>query len=154
MVISDMTLKDVDGVLAVERRSFPTPWSRTAFVQEMTENIYAHYVVAHDGDTIAGYGGMWIILDEAHVTNVAVDPDYRGQGLGLRLMHELMHRAAVCGAKRMTLEVRVGNAVARSLYGKLGFVQSGVRPNYYTDTHEDALIMWLDPLHDPLPATT
>lgn len=152
IVLGDMSLSDVEGVLAVERQSFLTPWSRAAFVQELTENIYAHYVVARDGATIAGYAGMWIILDEAHVTNVAVHPDYRGRSLGRRLMHELMHRAIACGARRMTLEVRVGNAVARSLYTSLGFKQSGVRPNYYTDTHEDALIMWLDPLWDPQPA--
>lgn len=114
--------------------------------------MYAHYAVAISGAQVVGYAGMWIIVDEAHVTDVAVHPDFRGHGLGKSIMHEMMHRAVHSGARRMTLEVRVSNAVARGLYDQLGFKAAGLRPNYYTDTHEDAVIMWLDPLWDPLPA--
>jgi len=89
---------------------------------------------------------MWLILDEAHVTNVAVDPDFRGHGFGEQMMRGLMAHALAHGARRMTLEVRRSNVVAQHLYRKLGFVQLGVRKGYYTDTHEDAFIMWKDPL--------
>lgn len=146
VVIAPMRLGDLDGVLAVEARSFPTPWSRQAFVQELTENTHAHYLVARAGEQVLGYAGMWVILDEAHVTNVAVHPDWRGQGLGGRLMRALMALAVARGATRMTLEVRVSNRVAQALYTRLGFKPGGLRRGYYTDTREDAVIMWLDPL--------
>lgn len=141
-----MTLADVDGVLAIERLSFPTPWSRQSFVQEMTENIYAHYIVARSGSTVVGYAGMWVVLDEAHVTNVAVHPEWRGKKIGEGLMQGLMDLARQKGATRMTLEVRASNHVAQALYHKLGFEASGLRRGYYTDTREDAIIMWLSPI--------
>ncbi|MCG0240037.1 MAG: ribosomal protein S18-alanine N-acetyltransferase [Firmicutes bacterium] len=141
-----MTLADVDGVVAVERLCFLTPWSRQAFVRELTENPHARYLVARAGGTVVGYAGMWLVLDEAHVTNVAVHPDWRRQGLGERLMRGLMDWARAEGATRMTLEVRVSNQPAQELYRKLGFQPSGIRRGYYTDTGEDALIMWKDPL--------
>ncbi len=144
--ILPMRMADLDGVIEVETRSFPAPWSRQAFVQELTENHYAQYLVAREGDRIAGYAGMWVILDEAHVTNVAVHPDWRGCGAGEQLMRALIDRAVALGAIRMTLEVRVSNQVAQGLYLKLGFKPSGIRKGYYTETKEDALIMWLDPL--------
>lgn len=143
-VIGPMSLADLDGVIVVEKASFLTPWSRHAFEQELTHNIYARYLVAKDGDMVAGYAGMWTVLDEAHVTNVAVHPEYRGTGLGERLMRALIVLAAAAGCSRMTLEVRVSNTVARNLYTKLGFAGAGLRPGYYTDTREDALIMWKD----------
>lgn len=144
--IGPMTLADVDGVTLVERLSFPSPWSRQAFVQELTENGLAHYVVARAGDQVVGYGGMWVVFDEAHVTNVAVHPDWRGRGIGEAIMRALMARALERGATRMTLEVRVSNHVAQNLYLKLGFRPAGIRKGYYTDNGEDALIMWLDPI--------
>ncbi|MGE5484101.1 MAG: ribosomal protein S18-alanine N-acetyltransferase [Ignavibacteriales bacterium] len=141
-----MTLGDLDAVQEVEQQSFPTPWSRKAFWCELTQNIYAHYIVVRVGGVVAGYGGMWVILDEAHVTNIAVDPAYRGHGLGRRIMLELMERARSRGATRMTLEVRKSNEVARRLYEKLGFVAKGIRRGYYADLKEDAIIMWKNDL--------
>ncbi len=142
VVMADMQLRHVAGVLDIERRSFHTPWSERAFVSELTQNAYAHYIVALRGARVVGYGGMWLVLDEAHVTNIAVHPDERGHGLGERLLSTLEARAAAHGCRRMTLEVRPSNTVAQNLYRKHAFVTRGRRPGYYTDTHEDALIMW------------
>lgn len=146
VTIAPMRLADLDDVLQVESLSFVTPWSRQAFMQELTENGHAHYLVARAGERVVAYGGMWVVLDEAHVTNVAVHPDWRGRRVGDRLMLALMRLALRRGATRMTLEVRVSNHVAQNLYTKLGFKPSGLRRGYYTDTREDAVIMWLDPL--------
>lgn len=145
----DMTPADLDQVLDVERRSFPVPWSRGAFVQEVTANRFACYRVVRAGDVVVGYAGVWVIMDEAHVTNVAVHPDWRGRGLGRRLMLDLIARALNRGATRMTLEVRASNQVAQNLYAALGFRACGRRRGYYSDTNEDAVIMWLDPLVRP-----
>lgn len=130
------------GVLEVEQLSFPTPWSKQAFLGELRDNELAHYYVCLQGEKVAGYAGMWIIYDEAHVTNIAVHPDFRGQKIGKALMLTLMEHALRLGAERITLEVRPSNKVAQELYRKLGFRPVGVRKGYYTDTNEDAIIMW------------
>ncbi|MCE5286443.1 MAG: ribosomal protein S18-alanine N-acetyltransferase [Pelosinus sp.] len=139
---------DIEGVLAVEVASFTTPWSREAFEAEIHDNELTYYLVVIDTEKkqVIGYAGMWIIVDEAHVTNIAILPDYQGQGLGEKLLKSLMAKAKERGANSMTLEVRRSNSAARGLYAKLGFTQRGVRPGYYTETHEDALIMWCDTL--------
>ena len=137
---------DLPAVQQIELRSFPTPWSSRAFLAELTENLYAHYIVAVSEERPVGYAGMWIVLDEAHITNIAVEPRLRGRRVGERLLRELILLAAELGAQRMTLEVRRSNLVAQSLYRKLGFVNRGLRKGYYTDTHEDAIIMWLEEL--------
>lgn len=144
--VRDMYLADLDAVLKIERGSFQTPWSRGSFQTELVDNTFAVYLVMELHGRIVAYGGMWLILDEAHVTNVAVDPDFRGHGFGEAMMYGLMERASAQGAQRMTLEVRRSNIVAQNLYAKLGFIQLGVRRGYYSDTHEDAFIMWKDPL--------
>ena len=144
--VRDMYLSDLDAVVGIERASFPTPWSRASFQSELMENNFAAYSVLDFHGRVVAYGGMWIILDEAHVTNVAVHPDFRGCHLGERMMTGLMERARSLNALRMTLEVRRSNLVAQSLYQKLGFVQLGVRRGYYSDPREDAFIMWKDPL--------
>lgn len=146
--ITEMQLSDLPAVMNIERQSFPTPWSERAFVSELTRNVYAHYIVARVDGEVAGYAGMWLILDEAHVTNIAVNPKWRGRGIGDRLLTELEHRARAHGCTRMTLEVRPSNDVAQALYRKHGFVARGIRPGYYSDTNEDAIIMWKDSL-DP-----
>jgi ribosomal-protein-alanine N-acetyltransferase len=146
VVVRDMYMADLDAVMGIEAHSFPTPWSRNAFQTELLENTFATYLVVEFHGKVVTYGGMWIILDEAHVTNIAVHPDYRGHHLGESIMMGLIARAKLLGVIRMTLEVRRGNLVAQNLYNKLGFVQLGVRRGYYTDTHEDAFIMWKDPI--------
>lgn len=142
----------LDQVLTIETRSFPTPWPRSTFEFEIFYNELAEYVVAVWGDKVVGYGGMWMVLDDAHITNVAVHPAYRSRGVGRGLMLELMRRAVRRGGRRMTLEVRPSNQPARHLYKDLGFVERGVRPKYYQDNNEDAIIMWKDDLSQWPPA--
>lgn len=144
--IREMLIADLDEVLEIEQVSFPTPWSRRSFMQELTENIYAHYVVAEYCGRIVGYCGMWVILDEAHITNIAVRPEFRGRGIGERILKDMIERAKSRGATKMTLEVRVSNLTAQRLYKRLGFVARGLRRGYYSDTGEDAIVMWLDDL--------
>lgn len=146
VLVRDMYLSDLDAVMRIEAASFSTPWSRNQFQSELMENNFAAYLVLDFHGRIVSYGGMWIILDEAHITNVAVHPDFRGYHLGERMMQGLMEKAKSFGAGRMTLEVRRSNQVAQHLYQKLGFIQLGVRRGYYSEPHEDAFIMWKDPL--------
>lgn len=142
--ISSMKVSEIDQVVKIERLSFPTPWSPQAFYSELTENLCACYVVAKAGMRVVGYAGMWVLIDEAHITNIAVHPDYRRQGIGERLLRELVLRARNRGARRMTLEVRPSNEGAQRLYAKFGFKPKGIRKGYYTDNREDAIIMWLE----------
>lgn len=141
-----MQLKHIPDVLKVERVSFLTPWSDHAFTYEILYNELSYYTVALLDDVVVGYAGMWMILDEAHVTNVAVAPTHRNRKIGRLLMQQLMNKAVQNGINRMTLEVRPSNAYARRLYKSLGFKELGVRKNYYTDTNEDAIIMWKENL--------
>lgn len=144
--VREMREEDVEQVVIIERASCPTPWSSSAFLGEITSNNLAHYVVALAEDRVVGYAGMWFIFDEAHITTIAVDPDRRGQGFGHMLLSELERRALARGMKRMTLEVRPSNPVAQNLYKGHGFEPKGRRRGYYTDTREDAIIMWKDKL--------
>ncbi|WP_409252636.1 ribosomal protein S18-alanine N-acetyltransferase [Bacillus sp. SCS-153A] len=138
-----MTTEDLDQVMEVEANSFSIPWSRDAFFNEIETNHFATYIVIEDQGQIIGYCGVWIIIDEAHITNIAVLPSYRGQGLGGKLMASMIEIAKEMGARTMTLEVRVSNTPAQSLYRKFGFQQGGIRKNYYSDNQEDALVMWV-----------
>lgn len=140
--IGPMTMDDIPGVLEVEERSFAVPWKKDAFVFELLHNKVAYYLVAKAADKVVAYGGMWLLVDEAHVTNIAVHPERRKEGIGEALMLGLMARAKEYGADSMTLEVRKSNWSARKLYEKLGFVVLGCRRGYYSETKEDALIMW------------
>lgn len=139
-----MVLGDLDRVMEIEHRSFTLPWSREAYENELSTNHFASYLVACYEEQVVGYAGMWVILDEAHITNIAIDPAFRGRRLGERLMQEMMVQSMARGAERMTLEVRVSNLPAQRLYEKLGFVSHGVRKGYYTDNNEDAMIMWAE----------
>lgn len=140
-IIRRMTLSDVDAVHAIEAAAFPMPWSRDSFVKEMTENKTARYLVAQSGDEVIGYAGAWLILDEGHITNVAVREGFRGGGIGMALVRALQQYAANLGVGYMTLEVRRSNAVAIHVYESLGFIRLGVRKRYYEDNGEDALLM-------------
>lgn len=142
LVFRPMERKDIDDVVNLEIQSFASPWSRRSFEEEL-ENPRARYLLAFLGEEAVGYAGAWLILDEAHVTNVAVASRHRRRGVGEALMRALIALTKESGARSMTLEVRPSNAAARAMYGKLGFAVAGVRRNYYEDTREDALIMWL-----------
>lgn len=139
-----MTVEDLDDVIEVEIHSFATPWSREAFYNELTKNQFAHYLVAEVDEKVVGYCGVWIIVDEAHITNIALLPDYRGMKLGEALMGRIIEIARESGAIRITLEVRVSNERAQNLYRKFGFEEGALRKQYYTDNMEDALVMWVN----------
>ena len=137
-----MEIRDVDAVFEIEKLSFKTPWSRESFVEEVKAKDRTRYVVAELGDTVVGYGGMWLVIDEGHITNIAVHPDYRGQKIGKRIVEEMIAVAGIEGITSLTLEVRVSNAPAIKLYKDLDFKEVAIRKGYYVDTGEDALIMW------------
>ncbi len=137
-----MSKSYLDDVLEIENMSFPTPWSRMAFSHEIGNNDFAYYIIALEGDKVVGYAGMWIILDEGHVTTLAVHPSQRRKRIGGALLCELFKEATRRGCVKMTLEVRPSNFAALKLYENTGFVSHGVRPGYYSDTGEDAVIMW------------
>jgi len=141
-----MREEDLEQVMAIENASYLTPWSRGAFVREIVENVTATYVVAIQDEAIVAYAGMWTLLDEGHITNIAVHPDHRRRGLGLATLCELARRGQRQGASRLTLEVRPSNTGAQELYRRAGFEVRGLRRRYYSDTGEDAVIMWLDDL--------
>jgi ribosomal-protein-alanine N-acetyltransferase len=148
VVIEDMTIDDIDAVQVVERESFPVPWPANAFRHELTQNKNAHYIVAKEGGRIVGYAGLWLSLDEAHITTFAVLPDYRRRRIGEQMLVALFDKSAKLGAEWMTLEVRASNLAAQRLYEKYGFRPAGVRRRYYSDNNEDAIIMWTDRLKD------
>lgn len=136
-----MTLSDVDAVYQIERDTFAMPWSRDSFVAEMTQNKCARYLVAEDESGVIAYAGAWLVLDEGHITNIAVQKEKRGQGVGQEITKRLMQYASNLGAAYLTLEVRKGNAVAQRMYRALGFHPVGERKKYYEDNGEDALLM-------------
>lgn len=144
LVFRAMRLDDIPHVCDIEQEAFTTPWTAGAFHNELTNNQFAQYMIMEYSGEVAGYAGMWLIMDEAHVTNIAVRERYRGRKLGERLLRELMQTAGFMGAVRMTLEVRASNLIAQQLYEKLNFRSVGVRRGYYTDNQEDAIIMWAD----------
>lgn len=141
IIFSGMRTEHLEQVYAIEQASYQAPWSRHIFSSEV-DNGFAHYIVAAVSGRVIGYAGMWLIFDEAQVTNIAVHPDYRGNHIGRSLLMELIRRAVLNGAVKITLEVRPSNGVARHLYTTLGFVEEGLRKKYYTDNNEDAIIMW------------
>ena len=139
-----MVQEDADGVARVEAACMPVPWSRQSFWEEASHTD-AYYLIARDVDRdnlIVAYAGCWVLANEGHITNVAVDPDYQGQGLGRRLMNELTSRVKALGVDSMTLEVRPSNTVAINLYTSLGYRSVGQRPKYYTNPVVAAEIMW------------
>ena len=140
--IEPMRFEDVSAVHEIERLSFATPWPAYAFEQELKANRLARYVVARAGDSIVGFAGVWLMVDDAHVTTFGVHPDWRRQGIGRQLMLNVSELSSAIGARRMTLEVRVSNVAAQELYRRFGFAPAGIRKGYYADTGEDAIVMW------------
>ncbi len=136
-----MRMADIPAVHEIERASFNEPWPEQAFRQELAGNRLARYLVAEDDGVPIGFAGVWLMVDDAHITTFGVHPDQRRRGVALRLLLAVADLAVALGAARMTLEVRPSNAPARRLYERFGFVEVGRRPRYYTDDGEDALIM-------------
>ena len=139
--IRPMRREDVGRVYELECMCFRSPWSKAAFTGELKNDVAYYHVLERDG-VIGGYAGMWVLFDEAHITNVAVMEPWRGQGCAERLMRAMMASARALGARAMTLEVRENNAPAQRLYQRLDFFQNGYRPGYYADSGEGALILW------------
>ena len=140
-VIRRMKQEDLDEVTALEKATFTIPWSRESFRQELERNVAARYLVAESEGKIIGYAGAWIILDESHITNIAVAESYRGRGVGRKLTQALLQLLSNLGASYATLEVRVSNERAQNLYRSLGFISVGKRKRYYEDNQEDAFLM-------------
>ena len=165
-LIEPMQLRDVAEVMEIERLSFPSPWSARAYRYELQENNLSHYLVARPRRPLAkkepgfwaglrrslgveappevnilGYGGFWLMMGEAHISTIAVRPEWRQRGIGELLLVAMLELAVELGGDLATLEVRVSNVAAQGLYQKYGFAKVGVRPHYYRDRGEDALIM-------------
>ena len=132
---------DLDGVVEVSSLSLKESWSKDAFSKELS-NPLAKYVVAKCDDKVIGFAGVWIIVDEGHITNIAVHPEFRGNGIGSKLVEGLTDTCKNLGCVALTLEVRSSNKIAQELYKKFGFEVEATRENYYSDNNEDALIMW------------
>ena len=176
VTVAPMTPDDLDEIMPLERQCFADPWTRRMYLSDLTTNEAATYLVLRRGDAatrgrgegqaveddlavspilhvavspILAYGGLWLLLDEAHIATVASHPDWRGCGLGQWLMLALLDAAMARGAATSTLEVRAGNLPAKRLYEKLGYEVAGVRKRYYRDG-EDGLIMTTPPLAEPV----
>jgi ribosomal-protein-alanine N-acetyltransferase len=139
ITIRPMAADDIPAVLSLEESIYPQPWTRGVFESELREPGRV-YLVARLDDRIVGYGGLMIVADDAHVTTLAVDPVARRHRVGTRLMLDLVDRGLDGGGRHLTLEVRMSNSAAQSLYSRFGLAPVGVRKDYYRD--EDALIMW------------
>lgn len=167
-VVEPMTLDDLDQVMEIEQLAFSSPWSARAYRFEINENAQSTMLVVRPAITglgplvrlarrfklatlprVLGYGGFWLLVDEAHVCTLAVHPERRGQGLGQLLLLSLLERAARSGAHQATLEVRVSNLAALALYGKFGFRVASRQRRYYVDNQEDAFIMATPSLQTP-----
>lgn len=139
-----MREEDLDVVAEIEKVSFPTPWSREIYREELTENNFAHYYVIENDQGVVGFIGAWIIFDEIQVTNFAVLPSERTRGYGHMLFQYLINKALLKGGRLMSLEVRESNIAAQKLYQSFGLKKAGIRKRYYTDNNEDAIVMWVE----------
>ena len=142
ILVRKMEEKDLDRIMEIEQDCFTTPWSREAFLLEITKNELARYIVAEIDGIVAGYGGIWMIVGEGHITNIGVESKYRRLGVGNKILEGLIEASRDTEVMSMTLEVSESNIAAQKLYKKYGFVDYGKRPNYYSDDNEDAIIMW------------
>ncbi len=144
--IRRMMLEDIPTVHAIDMLSFSLPWPERSFQFELTENPVSRGWVAESDGRLAAMLVLWLIVDEAHIATIATHPDFRRQGIGERLMVEALLAARVEGASRAFLEVRASNLGALAMYKKYGFVIVGVRPKYYKNNNEDAILMNLEDL--------
>ncbi len=150
VLIRRMTPADLQAVLAIDRQSFPIPWSENTYRHELNNVRSTRLLVAEVKHRlrkrVVGYVGFWYVVDEAHISTLAVAPEFRGRGIGRRLLRAALDMAVQMGCRRATLEVRPSNEIAIGLYRSCGFQVVGRRPRYYRDNNEDALIMTLEPI--------
>jgi [ribosomal protein S18]-alanine N-acetyltransferase len=142
LLIRPMEAVDLEAVLAIENASAPHPWTAGIFADELAQREARRYVVAVEDGRVVGFCGLLLSLDEGHITNVAVDPTLRRHGYAHAMMLVTVRTAVAKSIRALTLEVRVSNKAAIALYQRFGFAPGGVRPRYYPDNSEDALIMW------------
>lgn len=141
ITLSLMDKDDIDDVLIVSSLSLKESWSHSSFLKEL-ENPLAKYIIAKYGGKVVGFAGVWVIIDEGDITNIAVHPDFRRHNIGSKLLSSLIEHSKEWGCKALTLEVRASNLAAQNLYEKFEFKQEGIRKKYYSDNKEDAIIMW------------
>jgi len=139
--LSIMTKEDLSGVLEVSSLSLKESWNIDSYSSELS-NPLAKYLIAKVNNQIVGFAGVWVIIDEGHITNIAVHPNFREKGIGTTLLQSLIDHLEDWGCNSLTLEVRSSNDAAKGLYKKFGFLEEGIRKKYYNDNDEDALIMW------------
>jgi ribosomal-protein-alanine N-acetyltransferase len=140
--ITTMRRRHVRGVLQIEQQVYPRPWSMSLFLSELAQRTSRVYLVAKVGATVVGYAGLMLVGSDGHITTIAVDPAWHRRGIGARLLLELSRIGIASGCTALTLEVRMSNDAAQSMYRRFGYAPAGVRKNYYAETNEDALIMW------------
>lgn len=142
--IREMLEEDIDNVLDVDQQIFTSSWTEDIFKHEVLDNHFAHYFVVEADGKIIGFVGLWIVFDDAQVTNIGILEEYRGYSIGKKLFGFAMQYAISFGVKKLSLEVRVSNIVAQKMYRKFGLVPGDIRKRYYTDNGEDALVMWVN----------
>ena len=150
LIVEPLRRRHLPGVMPIERVSYPRPWTEGVLHSEieMMRRGERHYLVARDGNEVVGYGGLMFVVDDAHLTNIAVKPERQRQGIATRMLAELAWAAIDRGCSALTLEVRVSNSGAQALYRDFGFVPAGVRKRYYENV-EDAIVMWCNDLALP-----
>jgi ribosomal-protein-alanine N-acetyltransferase len=146
---SAMSQEHLRSVVRIEQQVYPEPWTESLFLSELAQKASRDYLVAEIDSSVVGYAGLSYVDDEAHLTNIAVDPQFQGRSIATQLMLRCVETCQARGIRSMTLEVRVSNVVAQALYRKFGFGPSGVRKNYYARPREDALIMWVHDIDQP-----
>lgn len=144
-----MRKKHLDEVMTIERQVYPSPWSRAVFEAELVQGITRSYFVAIYKKDIVGYCGTLYVIDEAHITNIAVSPYYQRKHIATKILSHMVRLSIERQMKAITLEVRVSNLAAQRLYQKFGFQPAGIRKGYYQENGEDALIMWAYDIDSP-----
>ncbi len=143
--ISPMQKEDIDGIIEIEEASYGEHhWSKDSFYSELSNNLARYFCAFNEENKLVGYAGSWLVLDEAHITNIAVAPEHRGKKIGEALLKAVFDECYKNMVKYLTLEVRVSNIPAISLYEKYSFKSLGTRKGYYQNNNEDALIMWTE----------
>jgi len=149
VVVANMRRRHLRGVLQIEQQVYPRPWTFGLFLSELGQRSTRLYLVARVGHRVVGYLGMLRAVDDGHITTIAVDPAWQRRGIASRLLTVAARAAAQRGCHNLTLEVRVTNLGAQTLYRRFGFVPAGMRKAYYPDNREDAMVMWATDIDEP-----
>lgn len=149
VVVGPMRRRHLRGVMRIEQQVYPRPWSMGLFMTELAYRESRVYLTARVGSSVVGYGGLMLVVDDGHITTLAVDPRWHRYKLGTRILLTLARSGIDRGAKNLTLEVRASNAPAQALYRAFGFAPAGVRKGYYVETKEDAIVMWANDVDTP-----